>query len=76
MTTQNNDTGIRPPEGAEAVVDRRRRLVLIALAVALLVLAAGICFAVITLERGSRAPAALSEVIRGAAGAGPRSPFS
>jgi hypothetical protein len=49
MTTQNNETKVE--------ADGRRRLVLIAAAVALLLVAAGIIVGVIALERGSRVPA-------------------
>jgi S1-C subfamily serine protease len=63
MTTQNSDTGLPPSEGSPVEVDGRRRLVLIALAVALLLLAAGISFGIIALERGSRVPASASAAI-------------
>jgi hypothetical protein len=55
MTMQNNET--------EVEVGGRRRLVLIAAAVALLLVAAGIVFGVIALERGSRVPTSASAAI-------------
>jgi hypothetical protein len=57
MTMQNNETEV------EVEVDGRRRLVLIAAAVALLLVAAGIVFGVIALERGSRVPTSASAAI-------------
>jgi S1-C subfamily serine protease len=75
MTTQHDDTGLRPSQdagprasdsagdAAPAEVSGRGRVGLTALAVALLVVAAGISFGVITLERGARAPAPVSTAI-------------
>lgn len=73
MATQNNETAPRPTQDHgplasdimdnAAEVNGQRRLVPIALAVALLVVAAGISFGVITLERGPRAAAAVPSAI-------------